>query len=356
VLADILHEIINFGGAFKLNDIVNLLKNLAVHDQQAIIDMSEIKIIPTEQQIINAFQHKPPGTIFKLIKEVGLVPNKKNMLSLLLDFAEHQQGLPDMLRALRRAGIDVVNDEEMIYALTQRNVKQQEDILAAVNPDIIYFTLENVAKKYKNLSAAKQKRWLQVLRANIEGENLDDILETLSKLDAVQLEHFMKQMRDRGIIQGHSFNKDELLDVLQKMDTNMKKEALEEHGFMPNTRHLINILRNTDEYERIRAIRSAEVIVPPTLDEAITAIGHYSPQEVSRTSCRLHIQLYTEQDIIMYISALPDPEKKRIAKVCRICLCDFQDILNAFRCLSPQKQKEIACAAGLMKRKLRLLR
>ena len=34
VLADVLHEIIMFGGAFKLIDIVNLLKNLSIQDQQ----------------------------------------------------------------------------------------------------------------------------------------------------------------------------------------------------------------------------------------------------------------------------------------------------------------------------------
>ena len=89
-------------------------------DQQAIVDMAELKIIPTEDQIANALLHKPPGTIFKMIKQVGVVPNKKNMLSLLLDFAENQQGVPDLVRALRRAGIDVINDEELIFALQQR--------------------------------------------------------------------------------------------------------------------------------------------------------------------------------------------------------------------------------------------
>ena len=92
----------------------------AASDQQAIVDMAELKIIPTEEQIANALLHKPPGTIFKMIKQVGVVPNKKNMLSLLLDFAENQQGVPDLVRALRRAGIDVINDEELIFALQQR--------------------------------------------------------------------------------------------------------------------------------------------------------------------------------------------------------------------------------------------
>ena len=82
--------------------------------------MSELKIVPTELQLINAFTNKPPGVIFKLIKQVGLIPNKKNMLALLMDFAEHSMGVPDLLRALRRAGIDVISDEEMIFAFQQR--------------------------------------------------------------------------------------------------------------------------------------------------------------------------------------------------------------------------------------------
>ena len=84
--------------------------------------MSELKIVPTELQLINAFTNKPPGVIFKLIKQVGLIPNKKHMLSLLIDFAEHALGIPDLLRALRRAGVDVISDEEMIFQFQLRLV------------------------------------------------------------------------------------------------------------------------------------------------------------------------------------------------------------------------------------------
>ena len=61
-----------------------------------------------------------------------------------------------------------------------------------------------------------------------------------------------------------------------------------------------------DEYERIRAIRSAGVSVPPTLEEAICAAGQYSHDEVSRIASRLGVCLITENDVIGYVSSLPD--------------------------------------------------
>ena len=188
-----------------------------------------------------------------------------------------------------------------------RNLKQQEEIMEGANPDFILCNIENIVKKFRALSAAKQKRWLQILRASIEGvDMLEDILETLAKMDAVQLEHFMKLLRDNGIIQGHNFSREELVDILQRMDSTLRQEAMEEAQVMPNMKHLINILKTMDEYERIRAIRTAGVIVPPTLEEAIATAGQYSHDEVSRIACRLGVCLINESDVIGYVSSLPD--------------------------------------------------
>ena len=121
VLADLLHDLVESGAAFKLRTIVQLLRNMSIVDQQAVIDMAELKILPTEEQIMQTLLHRPPNTIFKLIQQAGVTPSKKHMLSLLLDFGENDQsGVCDLVRALRRTGIDVVNDEEIVHALLQR--------------------------------------------------------------------------------------------------------------------------------------------------------------------------------------------------------------------------------------------
>ena len=74
--------------------------------------------------------------------------------------------------------------------------------MANVNPKMILANLENVSKQFSQLSAVKQKRWLHVLRGLTNGANMEFIIETLEHLDSVQLEHFMKLCRDKGIIQG----------------------------------------------------------------------------------------------------------------------------------------------------------
>ena len=110
-----------------------------------------------------------------------------------------------------------------------RNLKQQEEIMEGANPEFILCNIENIVKKFRALSAAKQKRWLQILRASIEGiDMLEDIIETLNKMDTVQLDHFMKLLWDNGIIQGHNFSKEQLVDILQRMDSTLRQEAMEE--------------------------------------------------------------------------------------------------------------------------------
>jgi len=356
-ITEVLHDVIQSGTeCFKLNDIVHLIKNRSVHDQQAIVDMAELKIVPTDEQIEKSILHKPPGNIFRIISKAGIVPNKRNMLSLLLDFAENDQGVPDLIRALRRAGIDVINDDELIFAILQRNAKQQEEIIQAVNPDMILFNLENVTRKFENLSANKQTKWLQALRETTGAARMEDILETLSKFDSVQLEHFLKLCRDRGIIQGHTYNKEELIETMAKMDSQVKKEALEEIGIIPTVRHLSYVLKEMEQEDVQRAIRASKIQLQPNLEEALFALLAFSTEDVSKAAHRMGVQLFTEADVVGFLLMMPDSEKKRIAKMAKICLCDFQEIMHAFRCLPQQKQKEIACAAGLMRRKLRLIR
>ena len=195
-------------------------------------------------------------------------------------------------------------------------------MIGAVNPEFILFNLENVSKKFRNLSAPKQTRWLQVLRAAVEGDNVEDILETLVKMDAVQLQHFMKLCKDRGIY--HVFNKEELVEMLSKMDTNSKKEALEESDYIPSLRHLIYILKNMDEYELIRAIRTANISVAPTLEEAICTAGQYSHEDVSRVACRLGVCLINENDVIAYVMGLTDS----MTIICNIIFLNYKQMIK----------------------------
>ena len=77
-------------------------------------------------------------------------------------------------------------------------------------------------------------------------------------------------------------------------------------NFLPSLRHLVQILRDMDEYEVLRAVKTSGFKVPPTLEEAVCTAAQYSVEDVGKMAHRIGVQLFSENDVIGFLLMTPD--------------------------------------------------